>query len=223
MGGEPIQGIVFDFDGVLVESGDIKTRAFAHLFAHEDPQVTERIIAYHLANGGVSRFEKFRVIYRDILHRILDDATFHRLCVEFAAQVVDYVVAAPWVPGAREFLERQAGRYRMFIISGTPEIELQQIVHRRVMERWFTDVRGSPDTKETLFASVMARHHLKPNDLVFVGDAPSDWAASQNVGVPFIWRHHAEGVQELPGFSGPTIRSLWELESSLSPCVTLRR
>lgn len=207
--------IVFDFDGVLVESGDVKTQAFAHLFAHEDPEVTKRIIAYHVANGGVSRFEKFRVIYRDILRRPLAEETFQYLCDAFAAQVVDRVVAAPWVPGAREFLERHTGRDRMFIVSGTPEQELKQIVHRRGMECWFTEVRGSPEPKEALFASLLAQYDLAPTHMVFVGDALSDWVTSRNVGVPFVWRKHADGARELLEFSGPTIHSLWELESYL--------
>ena len=54
-----IKAIIFDFDGVLVESLDIKTRAFAKLFGPEGPDMAKRVVDYHLQNGGVSRYEKF--------------------------------------------------------------------------------------------------------------------------------------------------------------------
>ena len=45
-----IRSIVFDFDGVLVDSVNIKTEAFARLFDHEGPEVLEKVVAYHLEN-----------------------------------------------------------------------------------------------------------------------------------------------------------------------------
>ena len=55
-----IHAIVFDFDGVLAESVDIKTRAFALLFRDEGEEVVRKVIDFHLKNGGVSRFEKIK-------------------------------------------------------------------------------------------------------------------------------------------------------------------
>ena len=103
-----IRAIVFDFDGVLAESVEVKTRAFARLFANETPEAVERIVAYHRQNGGISRFEKFLTIYREILKRPLTEQMFQSLCEQFSQLVVEEVVAAPWVDGAREFLTRSA-------------------------------------------------------------------------------------------------------------------
>ena len=58
-----LKAILFDFDGVLVESVDIKTKAFAKLFENEGPEIVNKVVEYHLANGGVSRFKKFDYIY----------------------------------------------------------------------------------------------------------------------------------------------------------------
>src|SRR3989338_610422 len=104
-----IRAIVFDFDGVLVESVEVKTRAFARLFASEPPEVVQRIVAYHQRNGGISRFEKFVTIYREMLKRPLAEQMLRRLGEEFSRLVVEEVVAAPWVEGAREFLTRHHG------------------------------------------------------------------------------------------------------------------
>lgn len=211
-----LRAIAFDFDGVLVESVDVKTRAFARLFAGEAPEVVRRILAYHLQNGGTSRFEKFRVIYREILGRPLPEDRFRQLCEEFATLVVDEIVAAPWVEGAREFLMRSRGRYAFFVVSGTPEAELNDIVRRRAMDGLFEEVLGAPRTKEVLLRDVMMRYRLGPRELVFVGDSETDWAAARATGVPFIWRRASETVPALGGFSGPMISSLAHLDRCLA-------
>ncbi|MBI4342267.1 MAG: HAD family hydrolase [Candidatus Omnitrophica bacterium] len=215
-----VRAVAFDFDGVLVESVDVKTRAFARLFEPEGPEAVARIVDYHLRHGGVPRFDKFRTIYRDILRRPLPDAEFDRLCRTFAGYVVEAVVAAPWVAGAQEFLARQQGRYRFFIISGTPEGELRMIVERRGMARWFEEVLGSPATKEQLLEGLLARHRLQPGDVACVGDSSTDWAAAQRLRLPFVWRRSGEETPIPDDFRGPCITDLTELDGWLAALET---
>ena len=101
-----IKAVVFDFDGVLVESVDIKTNAFARLFEEEGESVVERVVEYHLENTGVSRFEKFKYIHKTILKKELSDERFKELCGRFSELVADEVAKAPFVKGAKKFLER---------------------------------------------------------------------------------------------------------------------
>ena len=77
-----IKAVIFDFDGVIVESVDIKTEAFARLFENEGDEVVRQVVAHHLKNCGVSRFEKFRHIYQKMLNRELSDRKFKELCDE---------------------------------------------------------------------------------------------------------------------------------------------
>ena len=51
--------LVFDFDGVLADSVDIKADAFAELYSPYGSEIVEQVVAHQLANGGMSRFEKF--------------------------------------------------------------------------------------------------------------------------------------------------------------------
>ena len=52
-----LEAIIFDFDGVLVESVDVKTRAFASLYEKYGQKVVAQVEDYHLNNGGIARFE----------------------------------------------------------------------------------------------------------------------------------------------------------------------
>ena len=211
-----VHAIVFDFDGVLAESVEVKTRAYALLFDDEEEEAVSQLIDYHIKNGGVSRFEKIRVFYKDILQRPLSDKRFQELVLRFSKLVVDEVVAAPWVEGAREFLSQHEKQYNFFIVSGTPEDELNEIVHRRGMGHYFDSVRGSPKDKITLLGEIMEEYNLRPEKMVFVGDAETDWNAAKKLGLPFLWRCVSNQNPRLPGYNGPRLSSLTELDMNLN-------
>src|SRR5262245_52729753 len=100
-----IKAIIFDFDGVIAESVDIKTEAFRELF-REYPDHMEEFIQYQLRNGGVSRFEKIKHFYRRYLNKEITSAELNELCLKYSQLVVDKVISAAWVEGALDLLEK---------------------------------------------------------------------------------------------------------------------
>ena len=50
----------FDFDGVIVDSVNIKTEAFAEIYKPYGQKIVDRVINHHISNGGMSRFKKFK-------------------------------------------------------------------------------------------------------------------------------------------------------------------
>ena len=132
-----IKAIIFDFDGVIVESVDIKTKAFARLFEHEGGVVVEKVVDYHLKNGGVSRFDKFRYYYKEILKRPLSDQQFEELCSGFSELVMEEVVKAPYVKGSKEILDNYSRIYQCFVATGTPQEEIDEIIIQRGMVPFF--------------------------------------------------------------------------------------
>ena len=199
-----IRAIIFDFDGVILDSVDIKTRAFARLFEEHGPEVVKQVVDYHLAHGGVSRFRKFEHIHREFLHRPLQEAESARLGERFSALVFDEVVKAAWIPGAPEFLEQNHTRYRLFIASGTPQQELQQIVQLRRLDRFFAGIFGSPTRKEQIICDILRQNGWAKREVLFVGDALTDYRAAETAQIGFIGVGSAgknpfpEGTQVLP-------------------------
>jgi phosphoglycolate phosphatase-like HAD superfamily hydrolase len=179
---------VFDFDGVLVESVDTKTRAFASLYAEHGPEVTERVVAFHLRHGGLSRHEKFRYGHEVVLGRKLTESESERLAARFAELVVDAVIGAPWVAGARAFVESHHQELPLFVVSGTPQDELRAIVERRGMARYFAEVLGSPAKKDELLRGLLARHGLEPGRTLMVGDSITDYDAASAAAMAFLGR-----------------------------------
>lgn len=183
-----IAAIVFDFDGVILESADVKTDAFVELFAEHGPDVAAKVKAHHLANLGISRFTKFAWIYENVLRRPLSETDSAALGDRFSALALDKVLAAPFVPGADAALIALASRLPLFVASGTPQGELDLIVERRGLRPHFREVHGTPREKPAILADVMVRHKLEPKQVLFVGDGMSDYKAASSTGVEFLAR-----------------------------------
>ncbi len=182
-----IKAIIFDFDGVIVESADIKTEAFKELFSNY-PEKVEEIVNYHIANAGISRYVKFRYIYERILREDLSGDLELELGRRFSQLVLQQVIAAPFVTGAKEFLDRNRNRYQFFIASGTPQEELCRIIMAKGLQAYFKEVQGSPKKKTEIIKDIIGKYNLAKNQVVYVGDAESDRISAQGNGIPFIQR-----------------------------------
>lgn len=183
-----IRAILFDFDGVLVESVDIKTKAFAKIFENESPETIQKIVEYHIENKGVSRFEKFRYIYKEILKRPLSDSNFQRLCDRFSTLVMEEVINAPYVSGAKEFLERNYKSSDLYVISSTPEEELKRIIAKRGMSKYFRAIIGAPLKKGEIALNILRGGKYKPEEVLLIGDSIADYKAAKGAHIAFVGR-----------------------------------
>lgn len=208
------KAIVFDFDGVILESVSIKTEAMASLFAHH-PKHLAQIKALHEGLAGISRFIKFDMIHRDILNTPLSAAAKEALGRKFSKLVVEKVLACPFVSGAREFLEACHETTSLFVVSGTPDEELVMIVKKRDLSPYFKAVYGSGRGKPDLLRKIITDQACRAEDLVFVGDGLSDFRAAADVSVPFIGRVPAGGENPFPD-GATTITDLRELGHALA-------
>ncbi|UJP06147.1 MAG: HAD hydrolase-like protein [Nitrosomonas sp.] len=183
------QAIIFDFDGVVVESGKIKTQAFAELYRAYGEDIVAKVVQFHMQNGGMSRHRKFRHFQEHFLHQPpLTEAEEKQLDIHFSELVVEAVIAADPVPGAIELIRRQSGKIPLFVASGTPETELRIIVERRGLAPYFTDVHGAPALKKTIIAEILSKYALQPEAVLMIGDAMADLEGAQANNTAFLGR-----------------------------------
>jgi phosphoglycolate phosphatase-like HAD superfamily hydrolase len=185
-----LKGIIFDFDGVIVESVNIKTESFAEIYRPYGSKVVEKVVQHHLANGGMSRFEKFRLYQKEFLGKELFDDELSEITDRFSRLVTNRVIEAPYVEGAIEFIESNYKLFNLFISSATPENELRKIIDRRKISRYFKEVFGSPEKKSDHIGKIIDRYSYDQSEVVFVGDATNDKEAAQLNGICFIGRRH---------------------------------
>lgn len=181
------QSVFFDFDGVILDSVNVKTEAFHALYRPYGADIADRVREHHLANGGMSRFDKFRHYHQQFLGEELDEDGLDRLCREFSNLVVDRVVESPAIPGAMETLTalEEAG-IPAYVVSGTPHDEMGLIIRRRGLSRFFVEVHGSPRKKTAIVREILDRTGYDPVRCLFIGDALSDWKAAHESDLHFL-------------------------------------
>lgn len=180
-----IKTLLFDFDGVLADSVGIKTDAFVEIFKGY-PQYVPAIVDYQQTNGGISRMRKFKHIYEQILKRELTDAKLDELCDQFSALVKEKVIGSSFVNGAKELLDYCFGKYPLYVISGTPQEEMKDIVVQRKLAKYFAGIYGSPRSKAEIIQTILQAQRVKNEEAVFVGDSINDFQAAMDTGVRFI-------------------------------------
>lgn len=179
--------VFFDFDGVIVESGDIKTEAFMELYAEFGIQ--EAVKKHHLENQGVSRFDKFEWIAKYLLNEVYTAEKGAELSARFSALVKEKVIASPSVPGIAELiLALRRNSAFLVVASGTPEAELKEIMNKRGIDVHFDEIHGSPKSKASIVQSVMKAGAYPSGKCLFIGDASTDYDAARQEGLDFYAR-----------------------------------
>jgi phosphoglycolate phosphatase-like HAD superfamily hydrolase len=207
------RALIFDFDGVILESVALKLGAAARLFAGDKERIPE-VMAYWRENVSLSRYVKLRHIYRRILHRPLGPGEEAELGRRFGEDIAQAYRTCPKVDGAEELLEAYSGRRLLFVASGTPQDELRDVVEAQGLSGYFDGVFGSPTSKPDICARILERWGLGREEVVMVGDSPLDLEAARATGIGFIGRETASpGVFQSRGV--PVVADLRGLRAML--------
>ena len=183
-----IAAVALDFDGVVVESVELKNRAFGELFRDSHPDRVEEIVAFQVANVGLSRFDKFPRIYEEILGLPFPDGESERLDRRLTELVFEGVATCAFVPGARELIERRSRELPFFVASATPQQEMRALVEARGLAAWIASTYGSPARKADNLVRIAAEAGCPAASILFVGDSDSDQHAAREAGVRFVGR-----------------------------------
>ena len=208
-----IKAIIFDFDGVIVESVGVKADGFAKLYEPYGKEIVEKVINHHYSNGGVTRYEKFRFYHKEFMGFDLTDDEIEDLGGKFSDYVVKRIIKAPYVKGALEFIKEYNGKYDMFISTGTPQDEIEMITRLKNVDIFFKDIFGSPDNKLVHIKNIMRKNHYRNEQVVFIGDSVEDKKAAKEEKLTFIARW--EAGNNLHANEKFKIKNLYELEDVL--------
>jgi phosphoglycolate phosphatase-like HAD superfamily hydrolase len=180
--------LILDFDGVVIESNDVKTEAFKQVFARF-PEHIDEMMAFHHANVSVTRFAKFDYLL-SLLGRPDDSVLREDIALDFSRRVQEMMMTVSLVPGAEVFLKKLRSRMPLYLASVTPDSELETILERRGLASWFKGVYGCPPwTKPGAVRDALAREGAAPGDALLIGDSAGDQRAAQMTGVGFLARN----------------------------------
>ena len=183
-----IKSIIFDFDGVILDSNKIKSNAFTKLFKdkNKNQENLDMIIRYHKDNMGISRNKKIKFYYENILKQKITNKEVDKIASDYSKLVFNKIIKTKFISGSKYFLSKNFKRYLFFVSSGTPENELINICEKRKIDKYFTGIYGSPDNKEKHIKRIMKKYSLKENEVIFIGDALADYNAAVKNKIFFI-------------------------------------
>ncbi|NQT71159.1 MAG: HAD family hydrolase [Chloroflexi bacterium] len=182
-----IKTIVLDFDGVIVESEEIKNQAFKDLF-NDYPQHLDQIMNYHLTHKTTSRYEKFEYIVTHILRETYDEAKATDIDSRFSPLIRQRIIECPYVPGAEDFLSYFSSKLPLYLVSATPQGELENIIGARKIAQYFKKIYGNPWQKTDAIQKIMREEEITPEAVVYIGDTKNDLRVAEQLGVVFLGR-----------------------------------
>lgn len=182
-----IKAIILDFDGVVVESNDIKHQAFSEIFK-EFPDHYDEMMAYHRSHNHTGRYDKFKYICKNILKGGNCQKFAEKMTEKFTGLTREKIIKSPYVKGSLEFIRHFSGKIPLYIASATPLDELLVILSARGLLRYFKGVYGVPMPKTEMFKAVIEKENVSPAEVLFIGDSPEDQDAAKTSGISFVAR-----------------------------------
>jgi len=189
--------LIWDFDGVIKETLEVKGEAFVGLFADHSEELRQKIRSHHIANGGISRFEKIP-LYLAWAGLPADGDSVRQFCLHFSEAVFRKVLEAAWVPGAKEILSRNPFRQTFHLVTATPQEEIERVVEALDLQKTFQGIWGAPIPKGRAVEKILSLAQVKADECLFLGDALADWQAACAANIPFLLRRHKynQGIPE---------------------------
>lgn len=180
------QAIIFDMDGVIVDSEPLHERAFLEVFAE---------MGYG-DNHGIHFPDYYgrsdRAVWVDFIAKHQPPQSIDELLAWKQRRLVELVVAEkPIFEGLPELIEQLAPRYQLGVASGSPHVVIDEVLRLEDLRRFFpvvvsvTDVgKGKPAPDVFLRTAELLR--VAPQDCCVIEDAAVGIEAALAAGMEVI-------------------------------------
>ena len=171
--------IVFDFDGVLVESNKIKFDAFFDIW---NVHVSKNSVQRSLLLGG-DRREVINRIYKEE-NTLINSKYGPEFFVEAYSKLVHKQIVKIGVSNnIINFLMNS--NKALFINSATPENELIKLSNDLNISQYFSGIYGTPKSKKDNFNIIFENNNIKAKHIAFFGDMQSDKDVADDMNIEF--------------------------------------
>ena len=212
-----IRGVVFDFDGVIVDSEPLHLRAYQEVLERRGISLTTE--EYYGTYLGYNDADMLRLVFRD--HAIpVDERQFAEILEEKMRVFDDIIMTADALyPGARACIERLATAFPLGIASGALPHEIKMILERTNLGRYFRFIVGSGDTPNSKpapdpYQRAAQLHRLPPSNCVAIEDSRWGLESARSAGMKTIGITHTYPAEQL-GSPDVVVTSLEEITIEL--------
>jgi len=188
-----IKNIIFDFDGVILDSIPIKTEAFRKLFSSFSEDKVNELVEFHIQNGGMSRFKKIEYFFTQILNQNITNEDILKYA-EMYSQITKEELAQKkyLIEDSLQFIQKNYKNYNMHIASGADEKDLKYICEKLELNKYFLSINGSPKVKSEIVKDILEKNNYKKEESILIGDSINDYEASLSNEIEFYGYNNQE-------------------------------
>ena len=181
-----IKVIIFDFDGVIVDSMDLKGWCFINTFKDEYPlSKLTRLADYHFEHRGKTRYDKIRYLFNEILKKEIGDSEVKRYSERFSELVKENMDKKYLINEVVEFVKNNYLGYDFYIASASKEDELRELCKNFGIDEYFKGIYGLPRSKSVIVNGIIEDNGYKREDVVLIGDSQVDLEAAEKNKIRF--------------------------------------
>lgn len=189
--------LIFDFDGVILDSNQIKEEGFRRLFIPYGQDKAEKMVAYHKANGGMSRYEKIEYFFDEIMENPIGSEEVEAFAAEFSKITMRLLKdPAIQIKETIAYIASIGGSKEVYVASAADENDLSELCDCHGIANMFNGIYGSPRKKTDIVADIIkgkAKEHC-----VLIGDSTNDLKAARANEIAFIGYNNPELDTNLP-------------------------
>lgn len=194
--------LVFDCDGVVLNSNKVKTDAFYQTALLYGEEAAQALVEYHVANGGVSRYKKLAYFLNTLVPQYAAKTSGPKLdglLDAYASHVLQGLLTCDIAEGIYE-LRKNTPNTNWLIVSGGDQAELRHVFAERGLAEYFDGgIFGSPDTKDEILKREINNDNIQQPAL-FLGDSKYAYQAAIKAGLDFIFLSGWTEVEEWKSF-----------------------
>ncbi len=180
------QTLIFDSDGVVLNSNAVKTQAFYNTVLTYGTHPAQALVDYHVSRGGISRYVKFEYFLKQIVHQPVTDEAMQSLLQSFTREVKHGLLQTEMAQGL-ETLRKLTPHARWMVVTGGDQAEVREVYAQRGVDQWFdAGLFGSPDSKDAILERELRTGNLR-TPAIFFGDSRYDHQAAARAGLDFVF------------------------------------
>ena len=182
-----IKAVGFDFDGTLIMSEELKALQFVRIFK-ERFNVEKGVLSCYkrISRKGINREEKIRLLFEHFLKRKPTSSELKELDDEFGRYYEQSLKTCPLFQCTNIIRDLKKQVDFLFLLSLENKREVERLVRHCGLSIYFDEILGGPTAKVDNLKYVLAKHHLKASEVLYIGDSTSDIIASRKVKVKVV-------------------------------------
>jgi len=171
--------ILWDFDGVILESMKVRDWGFEEIFKDYDQKLINQLLAYHRINGGLSRYVKIRYFFEELLGQSITEESVLEYAQKFSTLMrKELTNSKNLILDTVNFIKNNHQNYNFHIVSGSDQEELRFLNKELGIDQYFISIHGSPTPKKQLVATLLKKHDYSLVNTCLIGDSINDYEAA---------------------------------------------